>query len=113
MSYRTNKINKGFLKVNDSYEGESIEIKVQRLVKNKEPLDGSVPLTYTERKDGVKPEHNIRTDRWEIAAEAMNVATRSRRAQRDNKGQAPVVGMDGKTKDGGEGGTGTNDVGKA
>lgn len=89
MGYRKNKISKTYLAVNQSYEGESLEYKIQRLVKNKEPLDGSVPLTYTERKDGVRPEMNIRTDRWEIAAAAMDKAHKSKIAQRDNKGEKP------------------------
>lgn len=80
------------MRVNESYEGESIEYKIQRLVKNKEPLDGSVPLTYTERKDGVKPELNIRTDRWEIAADAMDKVSKSNIAKRDNKGEKPNKG---------------------
>ena len=28
-------------------------------------------IAYTEKKDGVKPEYDIRTDRFEIAREAM------------------------------------------
>lgn len=85
MTYVLKGIKKSGLKVNESYEGESLPIKIQRLIKNKEPLDGTVPLTYTERKDGVKAEYNIRTDRWEIAAEAMDKVTKSNIAKRDNK----------------------------
>lgn len=92
--YKLPVIRKKGLKTNDSYEGESLPIKIQRLVKNKEPLDGTVPLTYTERKEGVRPEMNIRTDRWEIAAEAMDKVTKSNLAKRDNKGKAPIVGID-------------------
>lgn len=80
------------MKVNESYEGECIEHKIQRLVKNKEPLEGSVPLTYTERKDGVLPQYDIRTDRWEIATEAMDKVAKSIIAKRDNKGEKPNIG---------------------
>lgn len=52
-------------------EGEWIEEKVRRVVENGEPIEDGAPIVYTERKDGVKPEYNIRTDRWEIAQEAM------------------------------------------
>ena len=89
--YRKNKMAKTTIVANESYEGECIEQKIQRLLKNKEPLDGTVPLTYTERKDGVKPEFNIRTDRWEVAAEAMDKVTRSKIAKRDEK--AKVIDM--------------------
>ncbi|AXH74947.1 MAG: hypothetical protein [Microviridae sp.] len=83
--YKQNKINKTCLRVNESYEGESIELKVQRLVSNKEPIDGTVPLTYTEKKDGVLPEYNIKTDKWEVATEAMDKAVRSKKAQGEAK----------------------------
>lgn len=95
MAYPKVKISKKCLKVNEGYEGEALHIKIQRLVKNKEPLEGTVPLTYTERKDGVKPEYNIRTDRWEIATDAMDKVTKSNLAKRDNKGKAPVKDMEG------------------
>ena len=52
-------------------EGEWIEEKVRRVVENGEPIEDGAPIVYTERKDGVRPEYNIRTDRWEIAQEAM------------------------------------------
>ena len=52
-------------------EGEYIEEKVRRIVDNGEPIEDGAPIVYTERKDGVRPEYNIRTDRWDIAQEAM------------------------------------------
>lgn len=82
-------MNKRFLKssirVNNSYEGSSIERKVERLVNNKEPIPGDVPLTYTEKRDGVRAEMDIRTDRWEIAADAMDKGYRSDIAKREAK----------------------------
>ena len=51
--------------------GESIEIKVARLLSQEEPIKDQVPLIYTERKTGVNPEYNIRTDRFMIAMEAI------------------------------------------
>ena len=56
----------------EAYVGESIEHKVRRIVNNKEPIKDGAPLIYTERKDGVQPSYNIRTDRFEVAVEAMN-----------------------------------------
>ena len=57
--------------VNNSLEGESIEAKVCRIVNNGEPISDGAPLIYTERKDGVKEEYNIRTDRFDIALNAV------------------------------------------
>ena len=38
------------LNVNDSYEGETIEQKIERITTNKEPIKDGAPLIYTERK---------------------------------------------------------------
>ena len=43
--------------------GETIETKVKRITTNKEPITDSAELIYTERKDGVQPNYNIRTVR--------------------------------------------------
>ena len=51
--------------------GETIEAKVRRIMKNNEPIKDKAPIVYTERKDGIMPEYNIRTDKWEIAVEAQ------------------------------------------
>lgn len=69
--------------VNNSYEGETIETKIRRIVNNKEPIHDGAPLVYTERNEGVKPEYNIRTDRWEIAVDAMDAVTRTEIAKRE------------------------------
>ena len=48
-------------------EGELIEEKVARLTQEKSPINDGAPIIYTERKDGVLPAYDIRTDRWKIA----------------------------------------------
>ena len=65
------------LKVNDSYEGETIEQKIERITTNKEPIKDGAPLIYTERKNGIEPQYDIRTDRWEIAIDAMDKVTKT------------------------------------
>jgi len=77
--------------INNSLEGESIEAKVCRIVNNGEPISDGAPLIYTERKDGVKEEYNIRTDRFDIALNAMNYVTASNRAKRDNFGKPETI----------------------
>jgi hypothetical protein len=81
----------GRLRVNNSVEGERIETKIRRIMTEKEPIKDGAPIVYTERKDGVKPEHNIRTDRFEIAVEAMDKSTKSIQARRENKADMKVV----------------------
>ena len=67
---------------NDIVEGETLEQQVERLVSNNEPTEGQAPLIYTERKEGIRAETNIRTDRWEIAIEAMDKVSASYQARR-------------------------------
>lgn len=86
------------IKANRLKEGETIENKVKRLMANKEPIKDGSPLIYTERKDGVQPAYNIRTDRFEIAADSMDKVHRSKEAKRDEliKGEskeAKIVDM--------------------
>ena len=61
-------------------EGEPIEEKVRRITQNNEPIEDGAPIIYTERKNGVNPAYNIRTDKWEIAQQAMQTVN-------DNKKQ--------------------------
>ena len=56
----------------ETFEGEFIEEKVARVVENKEPIEDGAPIIYTERKNGVIPAYNIRTDKWDIALTAMD-----------------------------------------
>ena len=53
-------------------EGEYIEEKVRRITENGEPIEDGAPIIFTDAKDGVRPEFNPRTDRWEIAIDAMD-----------------------------------------
>lgn len=83
------------LQVNDSTEGETLEQQIERMVSNKEPIKDGAKLIYTERVEGVKPEMNIRTDRWEIAVEATSKIQKSysaRREERHSKKEEEVAG---------------------
>ena len=73
---------------NESYIGDSLEVKIQRMVHNKEPLTEGAQLIYTERKDGIQAAYDIRTDRWEIATEAMDAVAKSKQAKRDERAKA-------------------------
>lgn len=87
--YRRPKYIKTSISCNDSYEGESIEKKMRRVTENNEPIDNTAPLIYTEKKDGVLPQYDIRTDRWDVALEAMDKIAASLDAKRDNKPAEP------------------------
>lgn len=67
---------------NESVEGETIEQKVSRALNNGEGISDHAQVIYTERKDGVRPEYDIRTDKWEIAVQAMDKVTTDNQAKR-------------------------------
>lgn len=85
-SYKfNNKHTNNRFSINKSVEGQTLEQKIERIVTNKEPIKGETKLIYTDRKDGVKPSYNIRTDRWEIAIDAMQKTEKSYKARREER----------------------------
>lgn len=68
--------------VNQSVEGETIERRVERLMNNNEPIGDESPIIYTDRKDGVIPEYNIRSDRFDLSIDAMDKVTADKLAKR-------------------------------
>lgn len=75
------------IKTNYEFQiGESIENKVRRITENNEPITDGAPIIYTNRDDGVLPAYNIRTDRWEIAQEAMEAVNQANLAKSKNYG---------------------------
>lgn len=100
--YKKNKPAKTTLKVNTSYKGERIEEKIERIMNNKEPISDGAPIVYTDRKDGVKPEYDIRTDRWDVALDAMDKVSSSHIARREQRlkerEEAKIVKMKGEDK---------------
>ena len=75
--------NNGRLKSVDIYEGETIERKVARITLTKEPITDTAPIIYTEKKDGVLPAYNIRTDRFDLAIDAMDKIEMERIAKKN------------------------------
>nr|WAE43747.1 MAG: hypothetical protein [Microviridae sp.] len=76
------------ISVNESYEGELIETKIERIITQHEPITDNAPLVYTERSEGVKPAYDIRTDRFEIAIDAMDIVNKTQQAKREEKFKA-------------------------
>ena len=79
--YRKPIYSKSLINLPTSIEGETIELKITRMLENKEPIDDGAPVIYTARKDGVDPAYNIRTDRFELAADIMDKVNRDRIAK--------------------------------
>ncbi|AXH73269.1 MAG: hypothetical protein [Microviridae sp.] len=96
--YKKNPIQQTSIERNTSYEAVTIEGKVRRMLSNKEPIKDGAQLIYTERKDGVLPSYNIRTDRWEVAVEAMSGVSKAHITKREER--AKIIKMDDKKEDG-------------
>ena len=74
----------------EAWQGESLEDKVRRTMTANAPIEAISPMVYTERKDGVKPETNIRTDKWDIAQQAMDTIALGIREKRKERMNANV-----------------------
>lgn len=59
-------------------EGERLECKIERMTENNEPIGETAPLIYTPRKDGVVAAYDVRTDKWDIALDAMSKVNKTR-----------------------------------
>jgi hypothetical protein len=98
----------------EKLEGETLEQKLARVVHNGEAITDGAPLIYTERADGIVSAYNIKTDRWEIACDSMDLVSKNILAKRENKpGKKPeddtkVVNMKGKEVGGPESIDGTS-----
>ena len=67
----------GRIRVSEVAEGETIEQQVYKMIYEKEvPKHAKVPI-YTERKHGVLPAYNPKTDKFDIAAEVMSKAAKT------------------------------------
>lgn len=83
--YKKTKRSRTSINVNEAYLGETIEQKIHRIVNNKEPIKDGAPLIYQERKDGVSPDCDMRTDRFDVAIDAMDKVTKTHKAKRDQR----------------------------
>lgn len=79
---------------NLAYIAEPREVKLRKIIngENNNMEDGVFPTIYTEKKDGVQPEFDIRTDRFEIAIDAMDKINQSAANQiAKSKGETEAV----------------------
>lgn len=84
---------------NESTEGESIEIKIERMVNNKENIEQGAELIYTDSREGTVSGYNIRTDRFDVAIEAMDKVAGAKIAKREarfkQQEEAKIIDMKG------------------
>lgn len=79
---------------NLTYQAEPREVKLRKIIngESNDMEDGVFPTIYTEKKDGVQPEFDIRTDRFEVAIDAIDKINQSIANQiAKNKGETETV----------------------
>ena len=59
----------------------SLEQHLRQMLAGKEPIDLGAKFEYTDRKDGVLPQYDIRTDRYELARKAADKVSMSQLAR--------------------------------
>lgn len=74
------------------YIGETLERKIERITLTGEPISEGAPVIYTEREEGVIPAYDIRTDKFELAMEAMEQVSR-KSIEKRTMAQNSVKGM--------------------
>lgn len=77
-----------------TYEAEPREVKLRKIISGEASNmeDGVFPTIYTEKKDGVRPEYDIRTDRFEVAIDAIDKINQSTANQiAKNKGETEAA----------------------
>lgn len=77
-----------------TYQAEPREVKLRKIISGESSNmeDGVFPTIYTEKKDGVMPEYDIRTDRFEVAIDAIDKINKSAANQvAKNKGETEAV----------------------
>lgn len=79
---------------NLTYEAKPREVKLREIINGEANSmeDGVFPTIYTEKKDGVLPEYDIRTDRFEVAIDAIDKINQSAANQvAKSKGETEAV----------------------
>lgn len=87
--YKIPKFQKTNIVSESSTEGETIENQIAKALSEGSKLGDNKPLIYTERKEGVRAETNIRTDRFEVAIEATSKIDKSYKASREERHKEP------------------------
>lgn len=70
------------IKANTAFAGTTLENELKAYLQQGQTMDDVKRMhepIYTKRKDGVMPEYNIRTNRWEIAEQAMDKVNKAKK----------------------------------
>ena len=84
------------LSINTSIIGERLEERVQRMLYNQEPIGDGAPLIYTDRRKGVEPQYDIRTNRnvaIEKGSSARRIAFQNHQNWRHRQPRRPATNV--------------------
>lgn len=87
--YRKQQINRNNIIAKESVVGQSIEDKIAEMKNNQEGITTEVPLIYTEKKEGIVPAYDIRTDAREIQTINLSRGANRYREAATKKWQQP------------------------
>lgn len=83
------------------FTAETLEMKLRRVVATGEPINDSAEILYTEKKDGVLPGFDIRTDRWNEAIKAYEKIDKARIAKGESERKEQQILAEEGTKEAG------------
>jgi len=61
-----------------TFDGIPLEDKIRKWLQNGDTIEADCPMLYLNKSDGVKPETDIRTDRFDIAIDTTTNYSRKR-----------------------------------
>lgn len=69
--YKQTSFSGGLINTDNTYEAKSLMCQLRKITEEQTPIEETAPIIYTNKKDGVLKEYDIKTDRFEVAMEAM------------------------------------------
>lgn len=72
-------------------EGVSLEEQVRKAMQSNEPIQATAKIAYSERKDGVLPQYDIRFDKFNAAMEATHKVYADSFTRRSNEDKGLIL----------------------
>lgn len=73
------------------YQARSLEKEMEEIITQKKPIENAAPLMYTDKKDGVIEDCDIRTDKWEAMQRAATYVNEQKREYRRAESEGKIV----------------------
>lgn len=85
--YRQNKMDETTIRGVVATVGRTMEQKMFAMLNNNEPIDDGGEIIYIPEADGVRPEFDIRTNKWDVATDGMDAIAKRRALLKTNAEQ--------------------------